>query len=70
MTLAAPAADGQEIDVVDGVGQDHTLTATSLVNGGGKSLLTWGGTIGSTLGLIAYNGYWWVKSLQGVSITS
>ena len=70
MTLAAPAADGEELVIVDQVGAAHTLTATSLVNGGGKSLITWGGTIGSTLRLLSDGGYWWVVGLQGVTVTS
>src|ERR1017187_2994765 len=70
ITLGAPTADGQEVTIIDAVGGAHTLTATSLFAGGGKSLLTWNGTEGSATHLVAINGYSWVEGIQGVAITS
>lgn len=76
LTLAAPTADGQEINFVDETGHAHTIVIpivgsppTSGLNGGGKSTITFNGTIGSFCRLIARGLNWWALDQNGVTLS-
>jgi hypothetical protein len=66
MTLAAPAADGDEITLIAGTAFAHVITATDLIDdgvtGGAKDTITLGAFVGACATLVAYNGHWVLKS--------
>lgn len=76
-TLAAPVAgaptaggnDGLEITIVDNSGNAHTVTTAANVIVLNKHILTFNGTRGSFIILIARNGKWVPLGLSGVTIT-
>jgi hypothetical protein len=76
-TLAAPAAgdpsaggnDGLEITIVDVGGHAHTVTAPANTIVPAHHLITFGGTAGSYVVLIARNGKWYPLANSGVTIS-
>ncbi len=66
MTLAAPAADGVEMDIFAGTAFAHVITATGLIDdgvtGGGKNTITLGAFVGACVTIFGSNGHWVVKS--------
>jgi hypothetical protein len=66
MTLAAPAADGDEITLIAGTAFAHVITATDLIDdgvtGGAKDTITLGAFVGACATLVGYNGHWVLKS--------
>jgi hypothetical protein len=68
MTLATPVAgpqqtggdDGKIVNVIDNGGHAHTITTASNKIINSHHILTFGGTIGSSVTLIAFNGVWYV----------
>ncbi len=75
MTLAAPTAGQENIEMVftAGTANAHTITATGLiqdgVTGGAKNLATFAAFVGSSLTLKAVNLKWHVLSLNAVVIS-
>jgi len=76
MTLAAPTAvldDGTTISVTSSTDNAHTITATALINdgttGSPHNVATFAAFRGAYIVLIAYNGFWYVKSRNNVNIT-
>ena len=78
MTLVTPIAGPQQVGGMDGVlinvfdngGHAHTITtaANKIVNS--KHILTFNGTVGSNITLIAFNGIWYVLgTANGVAIS-
>jgi len=72
-TLADPTAgtdDGKELFIIALTAQAHTVTSASSFGGGGSSydVATYGGAIGNTMTLKAFNGKWYVKSLFAVTL--
>lgn len=74
-TLATPVAgspaqggnDGLEITIIDNSGHAHTVTAAANVIVPSHHLLTFGGTQGSFITLVARNGKWIPVQLSGVT---
>lgn len=74
-TLAAPVAgpvsqggnDGLEITIIDNGGHAHTVTAPANSIVPAHHLLTFGGTRGSFITLIARNGVWIPQASSGVT---
>ena len=78
MTLAAPIAgnplsggdDGKCVSIVDTTGKAHTVTTPANKVANNKHILTFNGTIGSSVSLQAYQGIWYpVGTPNGVTIT-
>jgi len=82
MTLAQPIAgvadsqptgqDGLTIVIIDTGGHAHTITTISTPILGvvpSHHLITFGGTAGSFVELVAYNGLWYPLSSTGVTIS-
>jgi hypothetical protein len=74
LTLAAPTAgadDGLNIEIISSTANAHTLTATGLFEdgAGNVNVATWAAHIGGALALVAYNGKWYVQSLQSVTMS-
>lgn len=76
LTLAAPIADGQEVNFVDETGHAHTLVIgivgsppTSGLNSGLKSTITFNGTAGSFVRLVSRGLNWWALDQNGVSLS-
>ncbi len=75
MTLQTPVAGGQQqggddgklLRVTDVGGHAHTITLASNVLAPAHHLLTFAGTVGNFVELIAYNGRWFVKATAGVT---
>jgi len=74
MTLAAPVAgtdDGKVLTIVAATANAHTVTqATPGFNNAGASgdVATFGGAIGDSMQIVAYNGRWHVISLRNVTL--
>ncbi len=79
MTLATPVAgppsggsnqnDGLSLTIIDTTGHAHTITtATNKVNGN-KKTITFGGTVGNFVELIAFQGVWYVAAFAGVTLS-
>lgn len=73
MTIADPTAtthDGLRLTFVSTTAQAHTLTNTTGFGAGGASLdvATWGGAIGDTMVIVAYQGKWYVESTRNVTL--
>lgn len=72
-TLAAPTDvtdDHKELVVVSLSAQAHTVTHTPGFSGAGagKDVATFGGAVGDSITLVAFNGAWHVKALNGVTV--
>lgn len=78
-TLAAPTAglpaaggdDGKVLRLIAATAQAHTVTnaAPGFNNGGGASdVATFGGAIGDSMEVVAYNGEWLVLGLRNVTL--
>lgn len=74
MTLAAPAANGVEMDIIAGTAFAHVVTATGLIDdgvtGGAKNTITLGAFVGACVTLKAYNGHWVLKSKTVATIAA
>lgn len=74
MTLAAPTAgtdDGKVLVIVAATANAHTVTQTTPgFNNAGTSgdVATFGGAIGDSMQIVAYNGRWHVISLRNVTL--
>lgn len=73
MTLADPTTglhDGLELEIVSTTAFAHTVTNTSGFNNGGAAsdVGTFAAAIGNGLGLVAYQGRWYVKRNVGVTL--
>lgn len=76
-TLATPVAgapstggnDGLEITIIDNSGHAHTVTAATNVITPAHHLITFGGTQGSFVTLVARNGKWIPVQQSGVTIS-
>jgi hypothetical protein len=76
-TLATPVAgdpslggnDGLTITIIDNGGHAHTVTAAANKIVGNKHLLTFNGTLGSFVQLVARNGIWIPLALSGVTVS-
>lgn len=72
MTLATPSAgtdDGKRLSVVDTGGHAHTITTAANKIAPSHDTVTFNGTIGSFVVLVAYNGLWYVLGSSGVAFT-
>lgn len=74
LTLGAPTAgsdDGLEMQFVSSTALQHTLTATGLfIDGAGHTnVATWSTNAGGAISLVAYQGKWYVQTLQGVTMS-
>lgn len=74
LTLAAPTAgadDGLQIEITSATANAHTLTATGLFEDGAAhvNLATWPAQIGGKISLMAYQGKWYVQTLQVVAMS-
>lgn len=70
ITVPAPTVDGIEITFIDEGGHAHTVVCTASLNGGTtNNELTFGGTKGDSVVLYSQGGYWWTKSLVGVTVS-
>jgi len=76
-TLATPVAgapsaggnDGLEITIIDNSGHAHTVTAASNKIVPSHHLITFGGTQGAFVTLVARNGFWIPVQSSGVTIS-
>ena len=77
ITLANPTVgspinggqDGATIVITDTKGYAHTVvTGTNGINGA-KHIATFGGTLGASVTLKAYNGSWWLQAGSGVTLS-
>lgn len=73
LTLAAPVAtvdDGTEIDFVSTTGAAHTVTHTPGFGGGttSRDVATFGGAINDGLGIVAYQGVWYLRQTRNVTL--
>ena len=68
-TLAAPDAsmNGFTMHIVSSVAQAHVITATNLINGNDDTL-TWGGAIGDSCTLMAWDSEWLTMQLTNVTV--
>jgi hypothetical protein len=74
MTLAAPTKtleDGLRMEILSNTANAHTITATGLyADGAGHvNLATFAAQIGARLELEAFQGKWFVRSAQGVTMS-
>jgi hypothetical protein len=75
LTLAAPFADGQVVDCWDEGGHDHVVTVASVGSpptqgiNGIHTTLTFNGTAGSGFSLVARGTNWYVRYLNGVTVS-
>jgi len=71
LTLAAPAKadDGMLVEFISTTAAAHVITATGLLadGAGHTDTLTFAAQIGASCLLMAYQGKWYVKRLQGVT---
>lgn len=73
-TLAAPVAvtnDGLELTIQSSTAFAHTVTQTTPgFNGSGaaQDVATFGGAIGDSMVVVAYNGVWLVRTLRNVTL--
>lgn len=74
LTLAAPTAvtdDGKELEIVSTTAFAHTVTnaAPGFNNAGAAGdVATYGAAAGNSMNVVAYNGIWFAKNLQGVTL--
>lgn len=75
-TLAANQIDEQRITVIDETGHAHTIAvaltgspATAGLNGGGLTLITFGGAKGNSVDLVGRGGSWFAVNKNGVSLS-
>jgi hypothetical protein len=77
LTVAQSTVDGQEMTFLDEGGHAHTVVCTGAgspptagLNGGTTAnTLTFGATKGSSVTIIARNGFWWSTALNGVTVS-
>jgi len=69
VTLAAPTLDmnGLILEITSSVAQAHVVTATNLINGDNDTL-TWGGAVGDSCSLRAWNKEWLTGYLVNVTV--
>ena len=70
ITLAAPTnpdMNGLSMTITSSVAQAHVITATNLLNGNSDTL-TWGGAVGDSCNLRAWNGEWLTENLTNVTV--
>jgi len=76
-TLALPTAgsvasggnDGQEMAFFAEDAEAYTLTTPTSGYNDAHHIATFGGAAGDSITVVAYNGFWWVKSLNAVVIS-
>lgn len=73
MTLASPTAtthDGVIMRFVAATANAHTLTITAGFNGGGasKDVATFGGAVGDTVAVEAYQGVWYILNSTNITL--
>ena len=63
--------DHKELTIVALAAQANTVTSDTSFGGGGagKDIATFGGAIGDSLSLYAYQGKWYVKGAYGVTLS-
>lgn len=73
LTLAAPAKsdDGMRLEIISTTANAHTITATGLFADGAAhvNVATFAAQIGASIRLMAYQGKWYVLSIQGVTMS-
>jgi hypothetical protein len=78
MTLATPLVgsqqsggqDGMIVNIIDNGGHAHTVTTASNKIINSKHILTFNGTIGSNITIIAFNGVWYILgTANGVTVS-
>lgn len=74
LTLAAPTPgtdDGLELQFTSTTANAHTLTATGLFIDGAAhvNVATWSANAGGQLSIVAYQGKWYVQTLQAVTMS-
>jgi outer membrane protein W len=73
LTLAAPvlADDGMTVEYISTTAQAHTITATGLFVDGAAhvNLATFAAQIGASIRLMALGGKWYVRAVQGVTMS-
>jgi len=81
MTLATPIAggpltggpqngqDGDSLTVYDAGGYDHTITTPANAINGNKHIVTFNGTAGSRVTLVAFNGVYYMFDNSGVTLS-
>ena len=75
LTLPSPVAgtpgigstgqDGATLEITDTTGHAHTITTGANGINGSKHVITFPGTVGTTIKLRAFNGSWWVQMPNG-----
>lgn len=77
-TLAAPVAgpginggdDGTELAIITTTAAAHVVTVgAGLINGATNGKATFTAAVGNSVVLVAYNGVWYTKDLNGVTIS-
>jgi hypothetical protein len=72
-TIAAPTVtthDGRIVRIISTTAAAHVVTAgAGVINGATSGVATFGGAIGDTITLVAYQGVWYATSKLGVTIT-
>jgi hypothetical protein len=76
-TLALPTAglpsaggdDGRRLTIQASTAHAHTVTTPSSGLNGASHVATFGGAVGDTAELVAFNGGWLVKSLRNVTLS-
>lgn len=72
-TLAAPARDGIELEIISRTANAHVVTATSLIDdgvtGGSKTTATFAAFAGASMVLRSAGGKWNTRSLKAVTVT-
>jgi hypothetical protein len=76
LTLAAPNSgtmDGVKLEFVSSTAYAHTITAMSLLNNGGSGVpyttATFAAHAGASITLMAYQGLWYVLSIDNVTLS-
>jgi hypothetical protein len=70
MTLAAPAADFDELTIVSADGEAYTVTTAANLINGADDTLTFGGAIGDSISLAGLGGKWIVNGTpSGVTLS-
>lgn len=70
--VTAPTPGGQDGNILfveDIGGHAHTITTAANIVNGSKHIITFNGTLGSFVELIAYNGVWYVTASSGISLS-
>lgn len=67
--VGSTGQDGATLAITDTTGFAHTITTGTNGINGSKHVATFGGSIGSTLILKAFNGSWWVRFSSGITLS-